>query len=399
MGLAIFFYIRFKKDYAARYNWTANYKRTNDQPYGTKLFYSFLKERKEGSKLITNQDYSVLDTSLRNTNFICMSTEFECDSVAAMHLLRYAEKGNKVFLAVDVSPTELLRYFVPRGDSIMGFVTRRDSVVKLYFPDDLPYPGKIDLHYKVLKDTIGYNWGFYSHKYFRDTLSNWGFVSFSHFADSAVNSFYIDHGKGRIVVHANPILFTNYYFVRRSGFRHANNMLSQLDTGTVYWDEPSNNYSGQGNHQGDANNPLTFLFSDHRLRWAWYLFISTVILYLVFRSKREQRIIPLMPVNSNSSIEYTRAIGTLYFQSKGHHHIASEMYHVFLAEVRSRYFITTDIPEDQLIDQLSQRSGIEKTFLFHLFKQFSNLRNNEDASGDELIGLYNTIDSYHKKRK
>lgn len=388
----------YKKTYFPKYNWNVDYRKTSDQPHGLKLFYNIIKNQKTETTLLYNQSYELLDTNLTNSNFIFVGDDFYVDSTAALYLLKYVEKGNRVLISSNYCPMELVCRFVPVGDSIYGYTERLDSVVSLDFSGDtVPYPSKLSFHYQYLKDTLAVNWSVYGIRYFKDTLAQYGLIPFSIYNDSCVNSFYVKRGKGKIIFHANPVLFTNFYMVTENGFRHANNYLSQLHKGPTYWDDP---YSvQQNNSRAGSNNPLKFLFSHPYLKWAWYLFLITIVLYLIFRSKREQRIIPLMPVNTNASIEYTKAIGTLYFQSKGHNPVANEMYMIFLSEVRSRYGIFTDIAETDLIDQLSLRSGINKSVLFNLFKQFKYVRNNEDATADDLIILYNAIEYYHKKRK
>jgi hypothetical protein len=185
--------------------------------------------------------------------------------------------------------------------------------------------------------------------------------------------------------------------IKKNGFQHANNLLSQLHNGPTYWDDP--NALETKNSKTTNGNPLKFLFSHIYLKWAWYLLLITIGLYLIFRSKREQRIIPLMPVNTNTSIEFTKAIGTLYFQNKGHRHIANEMYMIFLSDIRSRYNIFTDIAEMDLIDQLTMRSGINKSIIYNLFNKFKYVRLDPESNSDDLIRLFDDLENYNKKRK
>ncbi len=396
-GIAALVY--YKKSHYPKYNWWPDYKRGNEQPYGLKLFYSVIRGQKSETRLILNHSYNQLDTNLTNSNFIYVGSEFWVDSAETAHILKYVEKGNRVFIASNFCPLEIVRQFVPVGDSIHGYRVQADSIIHVSFTENtIPFPNKKRFHHQFLKDTTGYNWTIYRKRYFYDTLTQYGLVPFSFINDSNVNAFYIPHGHGKLILHANPLLFTNFYLTQQNGFEHANNFLSQLHQGPTYWDDPGAPQNTSGNYS-NHNNPLKLLFSHRALQWAWYLLLATIGLYLIFRSKREQRIIPLMPVNTNASIEYTKAIGTLYFQSKGHHHIANEMYIVFLSEVRSRYNLTTDIVENELIDQLAVRSGIHKNVLYNLFKKFKEVRNDPNAKADDLIGLYNSIESYHKKRK
>jgi len=396
MVIAAFVY--YKNTYFPKYNWNPEYTTSSEQPYGLKLFYSTVKKN-QTTTILYNQAYHLLDTNQTDGNFIFVGDDFYIDSVAALCLLKYVEKGNCALISSNYSPLEVLRNFVPLGDSIFPFSEKRDSVIDVDFTKDtVPFPKKIKFHYQSFKDAVGTYWSLYSTKYFIDTLLSYRFIPISTLNDSGINAFYIKHGKGKVIVHANPTLFTNYYMVHQNGFEHANNMLSKLHKGPTYWDDHTKvqNKDSRSTHV----NPLKFLFSHPYLKWAWYLFLITIILYLVFRSKREQRIIPLMPVNINASVEYTKAIGTLYFQSKGHTHIANEMYILFLADIRARYNLSTDMPELELVEILSIRSGIDKAVLYNLFKKFKFMRSTAEAkSADDVIDLHNSLDNYYKKRK
>lgn len=399
-GIIAFVY--YKNNYFPKYNWFKNYDKNNEQPYGLNLFYKILEEKSKGSTLLHNESYDTIDTNETNSNLIFVGDDFYVDSLTAVDLLRYAERGNCIFIASNYCPLEIARSFVPIGDSIFGFKSNFDSLITVNFNDKkLPYPEELIFHHQYLKDTVGTYWSIYRNRYFNDTLTNYDFIPLSFINDSNVNSFYVLHGKGKIIFHSNPILFTNYYMIRENGFKHTNNFLSLFNNGHLYWDDQYNNQynSDDGDDPSNPNNPLKFLFSHPYLKIAWYLFLATILLYLIFRSKREQRIIPILPVNTNASIEFTKAIGTLYFQSKERHHIVNEMYFIFLSEIRSRYFLATDIPDAELIEQLTLKSGIDKTTLYDLFRQFRYLRSYPEATNNEIMKLYDSIEKYHKKRK
>lgn len=392
-------FIYYKNSYLPKYRWSHNYQRNSDQPYGLSLLNKLVKQK--ASRVVTMQglDSEKLDTTASGSNMLFVQEQFSADSSDAALILRYAAKGNRVLLATDYSPMEILRTFVPVGDSILGFSYRADSLVTISFEESyLPYKGRVNFHHRFLKDTTTAEWSFYRRSYLYDTLSAWNFHPVSLLDDSCVNAFYLDVGKGRIVVHCNPLLFTNFYLSTNEGYLHTNNFLSFLQPGPVYWMEP---WNGNGNNfpEREVNNPLRFLFSHRHLKWGWYLFLVSVLLYLFFRSKRRQRIIPLMPVNVNTSIEYTKAIGSLYFQKRSHGQIASEMQLIFLAEVRSRYNIPTDVPDEELVKQLHLRSGLSTQALSNLLKQFRQLQISGSVTESELVRLHDAVDYYHKKRK
>lgn len=391
-------FIYYRTTYLPKYAWWHTYRPQGDQPYDLGLFNKVLK--KKASKIIPvyHMDYAALDTASKG-NLVFVGEEYWTDSLNAAIVRRYMERGGTVFIASEYAPLEILSTFVPVGDSIMGYSWRRDSLLTLRFNrSDLPYRGALHFHHQNLKDTTSTDWGYYRSSYLNDTLSQWGFTAQSELEGVGINSFYVERGKGRIIVHSNPLLFTNYYLRQPEGYLHLNNFLAQLDNGPVYLSRPYTKENAP-DEEKHSNNPLRFVFSHAYLKWGWYTFLVAVLLYLIFRSKREQRVIAMSPQNNNTTIAYAKAIGSLYFRKQAHQTIVHDMQLLFLADVRQRYHMATDVAEEQLINQLQARSGISKSALQGLFRQFRELNKAEGVSEDQLIRLYETIDYYNKKRK
>ena len=61
-------------------------------------------------------------------------------------------------------------------------------------------------------------------------------------------------------------------------------------------------------------SPFRYFLAHEPLRWALYLTMITIILFMIFTAKRRQRVIPVIHEPANKSLEFTELIGTLYFQ-------------------------------------------------------------------------------------
>jgi hypothetical protein len=393
--------VLYNKQYTPKYSWYQFYNKNNTQPYGLSLFYELLKKQKEEPIVINRRFYETLDTNTTNSNFITFGQYLYLDTVKADYLLAYIAKGNNVLIASNSSPLEMLKYFAPVVDSVYDFDHVYDSLVTIDFTKaDVPYKKRLSFHFQFLKDTTGYSWKAYHNSNFNDSIQVLDGKPISYLNGDYVNCFYVEHGKGKLIIHSNPILFTNYNLIQRDGFEHVNNILSQLNSGPVYWDETSQDPSYNPYGGGESTtNPLQFLFSHYTLRWGWYLLLITVLLYLLFRSKREQRIIPILHKNTNTTIAYIKAVGVLYFQKGEHKNIANEMYTLFLAEVRNKYHFDTNIEEKELIGQISIRSEIKTENLERLFKLFRKVRFSPMANSKDLINLHNEVDFYYKNCK
>ncbi len=380
-----------------KYKWYEIYKKDNDQPYGLKVFYDLLDGQKNEVHNIKNNFEENLDTNAVNANYIVFGAYLYIDSLRADHILKFAEKGNTVFIASNSAPLKLTRMNVPVNDSIYGYNYHYDSLVTVSF--DTKTKEKYSFHHQNLKDTTIYDWSYYSKSYFNDTLVNYDFEPLSYLNEN-INCYYFKYGKGKIILHSNPILFTNYHIIQKAGLKHANQILSELNSGDIYWDEVSQKNTKTFNNSGlSTGNPLQFLFSHYTLKWGWYLFLVSIIIYLFFRSKREQRIIPIMPKNINSTIEYTKAVGVLYFQKGQHKLIANEMYLIFLASLRNKYNIIITLEDKEIRSQVSAKSGIDPKKIDTLFKLFKNVRFSPMANSKDLINLHHAVEYYYKNCK
>jgi hypothetical protein len=395
--LAIVALVYWMKGHAPKYKWYTEYNKKSDQPYGLKNFYDLLKDDREIS---TNEGMILLlDTSQRNTNFVFVNSYLEIDSTEAAELIEYVSKGNTAFISIDEAPMDLLARFVPRTDSIYPFDTYEGKSINVNFDSkDLPYKKPIEFEHKFLKDVTPIYWAGYSKRYFEEKLKGFDFVPISSFNDTVVNCFYVKEGKGKIIIHTGPIVFTNYFMVQKKGLHHANNIFSYLNNGPVIWHEPASitNFNGGA---GDQNNPLKFLFSHYTLKAGWYLFLISILIFLIFRAKREQRIIPVVYKNKNTSIEYAKGIGSLYYQKKSHYNIGNELYMIFLADIRSRYNIATSKNEKELIDQICVRTEVKKEIITDLFQAFSDVKYNVNAKAQELVKLYQAIENFNNLKK
>ena len=174
-----------------------------------------------------------------------------------------------------------------------------------------------------------------------------------------INFIRIPYGEGHFYIHNNPRVFTNFYLIDAHKLDYAEKALGHLREGTIYFDDFSTvNYRNNNSGYGFSDSPLQFILSQQSLRWAWYLLLILALLYLLFRAKRKQRVIPVLEPNTNTSLEFTKTIGNLYYQQKDHSKLAQQKMKLFLAHVRMHYRIPTHEINEQLIRQIRLKSEL-----------------------------------------
>lgn len=396
--VAIVALVMYVKSFAPEYKWTVDYSRQSEQPYGAKYFYDLLKKEKNAITLVNNYSLEKLDTNQTNGNFISLTSFFDIDSAGVDNLLNYVSKGNKALIISNDAPMDLIASFVPVTDTFDAYTSYDYEKVFLSFNNPLKNQKKVlaFLHreYKSFKPT---SWTGYSRRYFDDVISRYRFRDVSTINDSLVNCFYVPCGDGAVIIHASPDLFTNYHLRSENGFAHMQKILSLMNNGPIYWSD--NNYSDTEDNGSGSSNPIRFLFSHPGLKAGWYVFLFAVLLYLVFRSKREQRIIPVIYRNKNASVEFAKAVGSLYYRKKQHHSIVNELYLVFLYDIRTRYNIPTTISQPELIDKLVLYTKLDKGYFEDLFEQFKNHKNSIYTSAQDLALIYNKLELFYNLKK
>lgn len=381
-----------KKD--AFFNWEERYREDGMYPYDLKVLHELLKERIGQMELLTN-NFNNRISKADSSSLLQISNYISLDSAKIEALKEYVYRGNKAFFISNKYPYTLINS-IYKYDDVSYYSVPSDNA-KITFPNSTD---EFDFDYTFNDELSSYNWSRISvgNNLANDTASEP--VALSYLNDSSVNFIKVDYGNGAFYFHSNPILFTNYNLKEKKGFDHATNVFSNLNEGKMFWDI-SFRYRQNNNTDNEKSqrSPLMLMFSHKSLKWAWFSLMAVIGLFLIFKSKREQRIIPIMPINTNDSLEFAKNVGNLYFKNGKHQFIALEMFETFMADVRNHYQIDTNQNKKKIIKQLQKKSGIEINKLEELFEDFKLRFNDLGGSSKTLIKLYTSLNHYYNNRK
>jgi len=165
-----------------------------------------------------------------------------------------------------------------------------------------------------------------------------------------INFIKVSHGKGAFYFHTLPEAFSNYYLIKGNQ-EYVASVLSYLNPKEIYWD----NYLKSGRKV--VGSPMRFVLSQVSLKWAYYIIILGLLIFVIFRGKRVQRIIKVVEPLENSSIEFTKTIGDLHFQHKDFGNIIAKKITYFLEKVRSQYYLYTNTLDDDFCNKLALKSA------------------------------------------
>jgi hypothetical protein len=191
----------------------------------------------------------------------------------------------------------------------------------------------------------------------------------------------IPYGKGAFYLSSMPVLFSNYYLLH-SNPEYTFKCLSYLKSINIVWDEY---YNQQGFGTLKSQSPFRFILSKPALKTAYYLLVFTALLFIFSEGRRKQRIIPEYKTPANSSIDFVKTIGMLFFNQRKNKHMAEKRIIYFHDYVYSHFFIRFDETDNSFIKQLAEKSDVNETLINKIFNTIVWIRKQKEISDAELF--------------
>jgi hypothetical protein len=210
--------------------------------------------------------------------------------------------------------------------------------------------------------------------------------------EGEVNFVKYTFGKGALYVLPNPQLLSNYALLSPEGAAYAAKALSYLPVAeTLIWDE--------NNTKGNLGNEslLRVLFKHDQLRWAYYLSMISLVIFVLFEMKRRQRIIPVISQLRNSSVDFVRVVGKVYYQQRDNSDIASKKISYLLEFIRATYRLKTNAIDEELMTALVSKSGGNESDIRHLFATIEEVNRPGRVTDHQLITLNKLIEKFYKQ--
>jgi len=171
-------------------------------------------------------------------------------------------------------------------------------------------------------------------------------------ANGRANFIRYSIGAGHLSLHAAPLTLSNYFLLQPANRAYLSGVWSAAAPGEVsylYWHEYFKRRS-EGSSFG-------MLWEHPATRWALILALLGLLIYVLFESKRRQRIVPIVKPLENSSVQFVETVGRLYYDRGDHANLASKMVQHFLEWVRNTYNLPTTEMSSALADALARKSG------------------------------------------
>ncbi|MBD3582663.1 DUF4350 domain-containing protein [Flavobacterium selenitireducens] len=156
--------------------------------------------------------------------------------------------------------------------------------------------------------------------------------------------------NGAFLLHTTPAAFTNVHLLKADHSEYAEKVLSYLPQAETYWHVSKDMSSISG-------SPLRFIRSQPALHWAWLIFVFGMVGFMIFNARRKQRIVPILDPLPNTTVDFAKTIGNLYFQEGDHNTVIDKKIIYFLEKIRNDYHIDTTRLDETFVVKLQQKSG------------------------------------------
>lgn len=342
--------------------WNKEFGIFSKDPRGLGFFNELLKTHTQDSVYVLER-FEQLDSipNHDSATYIFIGEAFGMYSYEFDQIDTYIDSGATLFMAFDqVTETIYQRYFEPN-------VYLWDYSSKLYVA-----LGDTSLAYHAVfqNDTIQADWYMFRPSHIKDTLNR----PFA-WAMNYPLAFESTQKKGITVMHSIPRLFCNYQVITPNGFAHAEIMLRRIPKNKpVIWMEYGRRSTNVSNAPSDPNSDETnggnkkiddsyiqFIMRTPALRWAFLLGILVFLLYVLFRAKRREAILPGVPEKRNMSLAFVETLSSIYLSRNSPYSILLVLRKNFYMAINRHFYIdlmnTKNREED--VNRLVEKASVD----------------------------------------
>ncbi len=390
--------------------WYEDYTERHKEPYSLYFAEKILKNyypKKGFVEVQKNFSEDLKSNQYKEGNYFFIGQNYYTSSASTDSLLQFVAKGNTAFIASKNLPYHLL-FKLFKGNTYCGEedYTGEEAIFS--------YRSTVNLLHPNLALKVGNPLYFKGRQIGKKTKHRWNYIPAQYLCEQGlipvgtldknqVNFAYIQHGKGRVYLHTNPEAFLNFFLIEESGKKYFDGVLAHLKDDLIYYDIasrfPKREEWARNNQSFDkTEGPLTYILSQRSLAYSWYLLLSMGLLFMFFRSKRKQRIIPIPVRNENTSLVFIQNISNLYFQQGNNKQLIEKKYIYFFDFIRTKYNMTLREPAD-FVKKLAQKSGVEESKLTELLVLQKNIKNTTFLSDTTMTKVALLINQFYSNCK
>lgn len=408
--LAGLFYFFFYANRFPKYDWNPALTPARNEPYGTELFTDYLTQNSRKIPVKKPDSYSIpfLNLSQSASAFVYVSHYVPYfQSRDRKELMQFLKEGGRMVLFCpslgnlsDEVLKEEARELILLQSENRSFSGQKGPVAfslasephAFWYSHPSPFPDSLS---------------FFQYQYFQMN-PEWRYLRegpiIRGYAGSEPNFLEIPVGKGKILWHCQPQILGNFFMKKKTVRQYLDRVFSlayegkKPDEKTLYLV-----YAFSQSHAEESvtagNSPLRYILSVPAFRWTWYILLAGTLAWFLFLAKRRQRVVPLLPAKTNSSLHFIRAISELYFRRQNHYFICQQKMKLFLNHVRSRYSLAISSFNAETVEVLARRSGCSPELIKDIVQDWNYIQefSMESTSADQLARFHSLTEEFYNQ--
>ena len=370
-------------------NWRDSFSAADKIPLGCYVLFNELETFSEDDILVSDKSfYEYLEDEDFDEpkSLIFINNQLNFDRTESEALMKFVEDGNTVFISS-------IYFYGNVLDTLKASVQKQYTNIYRKEADNKFTSPSLQDNNRIYKDVVE-NSHFNSIDSLKTTILGTITTKNKGDEDETHPNFIkvaIGENNGNFILHTNPFAFTNYHLLNDNE-DYAATVLSYLPKQQIIWD---NNYKSG---RKVITSPLRYILDNSALKWAFYISMFGLILFVIFRGKRTQRIIPVINKLDNATVDFTRTIGELYYQHGDFSNIIQKKIEYFLEFIRTRYYLETNVLNSNFIDKLSAKSSNSKEDTKALVDYMVFLKSKNYHTEQELIELNKKIEQFKEHK-
>lgn len=389
LAVLMVLYVFLEMQKPQEFDWTATYHKNHKIPFGTYATHDLMVDLFNGSPVESSNKtiYELVKEDEVKSNLLVLADGVGMDKNDLKTLLNHVDAGHTALISGrDIQG--------PLADSLNFRVEIKDPLLTY----DLAAIQE-SLSVEVMEEI-------------RLTLNNGETKSYP-FSNVATTSFFKSHSeenfkvlatnekgfpvllaytglKGKLYITTMSLAFTNYFVLNEKTTAFASSLLSLFPK-----DEPLLHVEYYQLGRLESQTPLRVVLASRPLRWALFILLFALVIFVFFESKRRQRIIPLITPLKNLSVEFVETLGRLYYRQQDHKKLANKRVMYWKDFVRRTYNLKTDQLNDEFQIDLAKKSGRNQDEIEILIKSISNVELGAGINQEELMRMEKQLNAFY----
>lgn len=363
-----------------QHSWFLSLDYTDKEPYGAFVLHKILPSLFPGGVKISGKTlYELKDSLTKDDNILILAKNFEPGREDLRALLDFVGQGHVAMVSAEVFGKSLKdTLHIETTYNFFSYSTFDESD-SMYIEFTNP---ALHADSPIYFKSINLQNEFF--RYPKDTAS-----IFARTEGENIVTLRIPVGKGQLFLNSTPAAFTNIYalkgkheFIARS--------FSPIPPGRLVWLE-----TYQVGHR-ELATPLRFILTNEPLAWAYYLTMISILLFMLFESKRKQRAIPIIKPLTNASLDFTHTVGNLYYQRSDHKNIMEKRIHFLMDHIRTHFYLHGNEPD--FVERLASKSSRTTGEVHSLMQSIHHCQQASGITVQEMTDLNSKIENFYQKK-